>query len=84
MALSIKDEATDRMVRHYAKLKGLTYTSAIRVAVTDALRRENALPDEESFVERMRKVQDLVAAHPILDGRSADEIIGYDEHGLPG
>lgn len=83
MALNIKDEATDRLVRRYAMLKGLSYTKAIRVAMTDVLTRENALPDSGSFSEKVRVIQDRVAAHPRLTSLSADEIIGYDETGMP-
>lgn len=83
MALSIKDADTDRLVRRYAQLKGLSYTRAIRVAVTNALEKEHALPEGESFMERIRRIQDRVAAYPRFDSRSADDIIGYDEHGLP-
>lgn len=33
--------------------------------------------------ELARAVLRRVDALPVLDGRPADEILGYDEHGLP-
>jgi antitoxin VapB len=39
MALSIKDEETDRLVRKLASLKQLSYTQTIRLAVTNELKR---------------------------------------------
>jgi hypothetical protein len=34
-------------------------------------------------VERLLEIADQVAALPVLDSRSDDEILGYDEKGLP-
>lgn len=31
----------------------------------------------------LRAIQSSYASLPVLDGRPADEILGYDEHGLP-
>ncbi|MGN6269963.1 MAG: type II toxin-antitoxin system VapB family antitoxin [Sphingomonas sp.] len=89
MALSIKDETTDRLVRRYARLHGTSYTKAVNRAVTEALRREGQPVNdddegaEEDFLTFIHNLQNRVARHPILDDRSPDEIIGYDEHGLP-
>ena len=84
MAFSVKDERVDASVRRYADLKGLTLTKAIGTAVDEALAREGAACPAPTFVERLRELQRLIAAFPVLDLRSADEIIGYDEHGVPG
>jgi antitoxin VapB len=32
----------------------------------------------------IRRIQERIAELPVLDERAPDEIIGYDEHGLPG
>ena len=37
----------------------------------------------EELIAGMKTIADRSAARPILDARSADEILGYDEHGLP-
>ena len=39
--------------------------------------RDGSLADELDAIARR------CAALPVLDARSADEIIGYDEHGVP-
>jgi len=31
----------------------------------------------------VRRVQERIASLPVLDSRSADELLGYDEHGVP-
>ncbi|WP_313538847.1 type II toxin-antitoxin system VapB family antitoxin [Sphingomonas sp.] len=80
MALSIKDEETDRLVRRYARAKGVSYTTAIRMAVREAMDRDRTSAD--SFTDRLKRAQTVAAAEPRND-RSADDILGYDEHGLP-
>jgi len=40
-----------------------------------------ARPDTETLLARVRAIQQEVAQLPVLDGRSTDEIIGYNERG---
>jgi len=89
MALSIKDEETDRLVRRYARLHDTSYTGAIKRAVSDALKREGQPVEEtereriaRAFRDRVREAQQAYAALPTLDPRDLDEIL-YDEDGLP-
>lgn len=85
MALSIRHSETEELVRLYARQKGLTMTAAINAAMKDAIANDRALRDAE--VERrmqaMATIQAEVAKLPILDHRTPDEILGYDEYGLP-
>lgn len=86
MALSIKDEQTDRMVRQYARLHGTSYTGAIKRAVGDALEREGQPLDRdrkaEDFRAFVKQIQAEIAAAPTLDSRPIDELL-YDKEGLP-
>ena len=85
MALSIKHDETEELIRFYARQKGITMTAAINTAMKDAIANDRSLRQAE--VERrlraMAKIQAEVAKLPIIDHRSADEILGYDEYGLP-
>lgn len=83
MAFSIADERTDQLARRYASLKRTTLTGAVRAALEEAIAREQQPDAGEAFVANLRRVQERVKAIPILDPRSPDEILGYDEHGLP-
>lgn len=83
MALNIKDPATDALARELAGQTGESITEAIRVAMAERLtrlRRRASVSarsaDLQRFVERGRQ-------RVTLDDRSADEILGYDEDGLP-
>lgn len=35
------------------------------------------------MLEKLKKILERVDRLPIVDNRSADEILGYDEHGAP-
>ena len=85
MALSIRDPETDRLARELARLTGETMTHAIRTSLEERLAREKRRRDQdvEKRYDAVMEVLERIWAMPVLDGRSADEIIGYDEHGLP-
>jgi antitoxin VapB len=82
VAISIKDPETDRLARALADATGESLTDAIRIAVAERLARETrrARPPMAAAV---RRVQERLALLPVLDARRADEIVGYDAHGLP-
>lgn len=83
MALSIKDPEADRLVRELAAETGESITEAARKAFEERLRRVRA---RRAAAERVVSLDDIILrarALPIVDARSADEIIGYDENGLP-
>lgn len=82
MALNIKDRETDSLVRELAALTGEPITDAVKVAVRERLERERRLRPKAS-VEEILALVERFAAKPVVDPRTPDEIIGYDEHGLP-
>jgi antitoxin VapB len=82
MALSIKHPEADRLARELATRTGESITEAIITALRERLQREQrryraSLEDEIMAISRR------CAAIPRRTGRTPDEIIGYDEHGLP-
>jgi antitoxin VapB len=83
MALSIKDPETERLARALAARTGESITVATRRAIEERLRRTGALARKAALLEDMEAMQRRLSALPILDARTADEIIGYDESGLP-
>lgn len=44
---------------------------------------EDAQAKQEQVVARVLEIADRVASQPDLDPRAPDEIIGYDEFGVP-
>ena len=83
MAISIKDPATDRLARELAAATGESLTEAIRRALQDRLERESRRTGR-SIAAEVRRIQERVARLPVLDKRPADDILGYDEDGVPG
>jgi antitoxin VapB len=83
MALSLKDPEADRLARELAARTGETLTRAVIVALRERLARLKTRRRPRSLREDLREISRRCAALPTLDDRSADEILGYDEHGLP-
>ena len=54
------------------------------IAVLDSLRRQNVLPQARPTVEEIMAIAHRFSSLPALDDRSDDEIVGYDENGIPG
>jgi antitoxin VapB len=83
MALSIKNPEADRLARELARRTG----KGITEVVVDALRERLAEVERRSGGERTRaeieRIRERVRRLEVRDPRSPDEIIGYDELGLP-
>lgn len=84
MPLSIKDPEADRLAREVARLTGETITQAVVTSLRERLKSVERSPAEiEATVEDAMEIVRHAASLPVLDNRSADEILGYDEIGLP-
>lgn len=83
MALNIKNPEAERLARELARQTGESVTEAIRKALEDRLQRVKARRIARSFVEDVQDILKRVDALPILDTRSEEQILNYDEHGIP-
>ena len=83
MALSIKNNEADRLARELTELTGETLTEAVVVSLRERLERKRARRDNRPMAERLMEIGRQCASLPVLDDRTPDEIIAYDEHGLP-
>ena len=84
MALNIKNAETEKLVRELARRRGQGITEALTDVVRREVERERKKPRRESYEEfsrRIEKIVDRVRRLPLLDDRSPDEILGYNEHG---
>ena len=83
MAPNIEDPETDALARRLAALTGERISDAIRISLEERLRREELHRGgkgepraAESHIEEYNKLR-------VVDPREPDEILGYDENGLP-
>jgi antitoxin VapB len=85
MGLSIKNTEVERMAREAAKRRGVSMTEALRQLLTEEEARVGAAREAE-VEAKVRAIHEIVepsAARPRLTHLGDEEIIGYDEHGLP-
>lgn len=83
MALNIRNPHTEHLAATLAKLTGETKTQAVTKALQDRLERIRRDHSGRSLAQELDQIALHCAALPILDHRTADEILGYDESGLP-
>lgn len=83
MALNIKDELTDRLARELAAETGESITVAARRAIEERLQRVRARKSAAPESGDLRAVITRGRARPVLDDRSAEDILGYGDDGLP-
>ena len=83
MALSIKNEEADRLARELTSETGESMTQAVINARRERLLRLRGRRRATDLKEELAAIRTRCAALPVKDARSADELLGYDEHGLP-
>ena len=83
MPLNIKDPDTHALAKRLASLTGESLAKAVKLAIQERL----AQVEKTQGTTRLADELDHIALHcaglPRRDRRSADQIIGYDERGLP-
>ena len=83
MPLSIKNDATERLARQVANETGESLTEAIQKALEERWERLKARRRKRIVGGQIEDLLRRVDGLPDLDPRQADEILGYDEHGMP-
>jgi antitoxin VapB len=83
MALNIRNEETERLAAALARLTGETKTEAVTKALRDRLTRVRRERGRRQLADELDAIARHCAGLPVRDGRPADEILGYDEHGVP-
>ena len=83
MALNIRNAETEQLAEALARLTGETKTRAVTVALRDRLNRLRRDRSGRSLAQELEEIADHCSSLPVLDSRDADQILGYDEIGLP-
>jgi antitoxin VapB len=83
MALNIRNPETEKLADALARLTGETKTEAVTRALRDRLTRLRRERTHRRLADELDEIARLCSRLPVRDGRAADEILGYDENGLP-
>ena len=78
--LYIKNPAAHRLATQVSKRMGVTLSDAVVYALEDKIRKTGRpidRPKVDALCARLTRL-------PMLDPRTAEEILGYDEFGIPG
>jgi antitoxin VapB len=84
MAISIKSIETERLAREIAAKTGESLTGAVQKSLEERLERLKKNRRSQALAMQLDDILRRVDEMPDLDSRTPDEIIGYDEDGLPG
>ena len=79
--LNIKDPEVHALAAELASAAGKSLTQVVKEALREKLDRER--DQRGRLADRAMEIGKLCASLPVLDARTSDEIIGYDEHGVP-
>jgi len=83
MALNIRNAEAEQLAAELAKRTGETKTEAVTKALRDRLARVRRERSGRRLADELEEIAKHCASLPVLDNRTADEILGYGEDGLP-
>ncbi len=85
MALNIKNPETERLARELARRRKQGITEVLTDVLRKEVERERRKPSRQDDAAFKRGIDEIVAhfnSLPVLDDRTDDEILGYNEQGL--
>ena len=83
MALSIRNPKAEKLARELAAESGENITQAITHALEERLERIRGRSTATDLAEEIMKISKRCSAIPDRDQRTPDEILGYDQTGVP-
>jgi antitoxin VapB len=83
-SLNIKDPDVHELAVQLAAQTKQSLTQAVKESLRESLARHRSGREESRrVVERVMRIGRSIASLPVLDPRTPDEILGYNEFGLP-
>ena len=83
MAIILDNPEADRLARELAAATGESVTDAVMNAVRERLDRQRRQTPADRLREELLAIGRRCASLPVEDVRRPDEILGYDDDGLP-
>ncbi len=85
MPLNIKNSDIHVRAKQLAEIMDTSITEAVDIAIREALERRRYYHEkkERSMIDELTEIAEQTASFPLYDRREPDEIIGYNDEGLP-
>lgn len=83
MPLNIKNERAHVLAQEISRETGESLTQVVLSALEEKRARVALAKRPDTVRVEIQEIIDRIASRPAKDARTADEIIGYDENGLP-
>ena len=83
MPISIKNEEIEKKVRKLTEFTGETITEAIGIAVSERFERVRRERSGRTLADELNAIALRCSKLPEISPLSAEEILGYDERGIP-
>ena len=81
MAFSIKNDEADELLRELVGITGESLTTAVINSLSERLERERL--GRESKLGRIHRAAERFRALPVLNDVGVDDVLQWDENGLP-
>jgi len=82
MAMSIKNPEAEALARKVSAMTGENLTAAIVTALRERLQHLENSNQRDSLAGQLNAIARRSAELPVLDQRTNEEIIGYDDQGV--
>ena len=83
MSSVMRNKDVEKLATELAALTGEPKTEAVTRAIRERLERIRKVPAAVRLASELDEIAQHCAALPVVDRRRADEILSYDENGLP-
>jgi antitoxin VapB len=85
MALSIKNAEVEKLARELARRRDVSVTEAIRQSLEREVARDRLVlrPDPDDMHRKLMAIAERASRIPTNNDLSEDQILGYDEFGIP-
>ena len=83
MPISIRNPRAEELARKVAARTGENMTEAVIHSLEERLARLQTSGEKAELVRKLKELAHHCSSLPTLDTRTDDEILGWDEHGLP-
>lgn len=83
MPLTINHPEVTQLAQELVDYTGETLSQAVLIALRERLEREKEKQRQALLKKALLQIGQQCAALPILDQRSPEAILGYNQHGVP-